>query len=300
MGVIIASFLMMWYFRNINDTYENIIVTKNEKLIHSNNKIKQQKIKLEIKNKEITDSINYASRIQQAILPPESRIEKYLKEKFILYLPKDIVAGDFYWMEIVNDNIYFAAADCTGHGVPGALVSVVCSNALSKATVEEMKNSPADILNRTRELVIERFGRSDKQIKDGMDISLGAYNSLTGSFKWAGANNPLWIIRSKSKEVEVIKANNQPIGRYVTDEPFTSHDIQLSKGDTIYLFTDGFADQFGGENGKKYKTANFKRFLLSIQQNDMKTQKTLINNEFNNWKGNFEQIDDVCVLGVRI
>ena len=300
LGVIIVSFLMIWYFRNINDEYENIIIAKNKNLITSNDKINQQKLKLEIKNKEITDSINYASRIQQAILPPEYKINNHLKNNFILYLPKDIVAGDFYWMETVKDCIYFAAADCTGHGVPGAMVSVVCSNALSKAVVEENKSTPAEILNRTRELVIEHLGRSDKQIKDGMDISLCAYHPSTGKAKWAGANNPLWIIRKGNKEIEVIKADSQPIGRYVTNEPFTSHEIQLDKGDSMYLFSDGYSDQFGGEQGKKYKTANFKRFLLTIQDKDMDTQRTLLSKEFNRWKRNFEQVDDVCVMGVRV
>ena len=299
MGVIIASFLMMWYFKNLNANYENIIITKNENLVHSNNKIKQQKLKLEIKNKEITDSINYASRIQQAILPSDLKLNKYLKNKFILYLPKDIVAGDFYWMENVNDCIFFAAADCTGHGVPGALVSVICSSALSKVVVEEMKENPAEVLNRTRDLVIERFGRTDKQINDGMDISLCAFNPLTGNLNWAGANNALWIVRKDGKEIEIIKADKQPIGRYVTHEPFTSHNTKLNEGDTIYLFTDGFADQFGGIKGKKYKTAKFKLFLLSIQDHDMNTQLNLIKEEFNQWKGNFEQIDDVCIMGVK-
>ena len=203
-------------------------------------------------------------------------------------------------METVKDCIYFAAADCTGHGVPGAMVSVVCSNALSKAVVEENKSTPAEILNRTRELVIEHLGRSDKQIKDGMDISLCAYHPSTGKVKWAGANNPLWIIRKGNKEIEVIKADSQPIGRYVTNEPFTSHEIQLDKGDSMYLFSDGYSDQFGGEQGKKYKTANFKRFLLTIQDKDMDTQRTLLSKEFNRWKRNFEQVDDVCVMGVRV
>ena len=203
-------------------------------------------------------------------------------------------------MESLNGWTYFAAADCTGHGVPGAMVSVVCSNALSKSVIEEKIAEPAAILNRARELVIERFVRSENEIKDGMDISLCAYHSATGKVKWAGANNPLWIIRNESKEIEVIKADSQPIGRYATNEPFTPHEIQLGKGDTMYLFTDGFSDQFGGEQGKKYKAAKFKRFLLSIQDKDMDVQQQTFTKEFELWKGNLEQIDDVCVMGVRV
>jgi serine phosphatase RsbU (regulator of sigma subunit) len=133
-----------------------------------------------------------------------------------------------------------------------------------------------------------------------MDISLCAYHSATGKVKWAGANNPLWIIRNESKEIEVIKADSQPIGRYVTNEPFTSHEIQLNKGDSMYVFSDGYSDQFGGEQGKKYKAAKFKRFLLSITDKDMEIQRTLLSEEFNRWKGDLEQLDDVCVMGVRV
>ncbi len=270
------------------------ITNKQKQLIES------QKNQVEEKNKEILDSIQYAKRLQEAILPPKKIIKEYLPESFILYKPKDIVAGDFYWMESLNGWTYFAAADCTGHGVPGAMVSVVCSNALSKSVIEEKIAEPAAILNRARELVIERFGRSEKQIKDGMDISLCAYHSSTGKVKWAGAHNPLWIIRKESKEIEVIKADSQPIGRYDLNEPFTAHALQLNKGDSMYLFTDGFSDQFGGEKNKKYKSANFKRFLLSIQDKDMDTQRELIGKEFERWKGDLEQIDDVCVMGVRV
>jgi len=262
--------------------------------------IEIQKEQVEEKNKEILDSIQYAKRLQEAILPPTKIIKEYLPQSFIFYKPKDIVAGDFYWMESLNGWTFFAAADCTGHGVPGAMVSVVCSNALSKSVIEEKIAEPAAILNRARELVIERFGRSEKQIKDGMDISLCAYHSATGKVKWAGAHNPLWIIRAGSKEIEAIKADSQPIGRYATNEPFTAHSLQLNKGDTMYLFTDGFSDQFGGEQGKKYKAAKFKRFLLSIQDKDMDVQRQTFTKEFDLWKGNMEQIDDVCVMGVRV
>ena len=203
-------------------------------------------------------------------------------------------------MENLNGWTYFAAADCTGHGVPGAMVSVVCSNALTKSVMEENIVEPAAVLNRTRALVIAHFGRSDNEIKDGMDISLCAYHSATGKVKWAGAHNPLWIKRAGSQEIEVIKADSQPIGRYIVNEPFTAHSLQLIKGDSMYLFTDGFSDQFGGEKSKKYKAANFKRFLLTIQDKDMETQHQLISKEFDRWKGDLEQIDDVCVMGVRV
>ena len=296
LGVIITSFLMIWYFRNLNDAYEDIIVEKNESLITINDQVNQQKLKLEIKNKEITDSLNYAKRIQQAILPPKSKINNHLKNNFILYLPKDIVAGDFYWLEEKEDRVLFAAADCTGHGVPGAMVSVVCNNALNRSVREYNLTNPGEILDKTRELVIEEFEKSDAQVKDGMDIALCSI--IGDKLEYAGAHNPLWIVR-KGNLLET-KANKQPIGKFENLLPYTTHSILLEKGDTIYIFSDGYSDQFGGKKGKKYKTANFKKFLLSIQENSMEKQLSLLDAEFEKWRGSMEQIDDVCVIGLRI
>jgi serine phosphatase RsbU (regulator of sigma subunit) len=266
------------------------------------NVIAIQKELVEEKNKEIMDSINYARRLQEAILPPHKLVKEYLPDSFILYKPKDIVAGDFYWMESVGDTIYFAAADCTGHGVPGALVSVVCSNALTKTLLEDKITTPGKILDRTRELVIEQFARSEQEVKDGMDISLVALAPIGAdgqlSLQWAGANNPLWIIRNG--EVLETKADKQPIGKYTDSKPFTNQTIELQKGDTIYIFTDGYQDQFGGEKGKKYKAANLKMFLISIVHEPAAKQRELLIQEFERWKGNTEQIDDVCVIGVKL
>lgn len=257
---------------------------------------------LEAKNQEILDSINYAKRIQSAILPPDHVVKEKLKDSFILYKPKDIVAGDFYWMEPVGNDIYFAAADCTGHGVPGAMVSVVCSNALSKALVEEKITDPGMILNRTRDIVTARFGQSDEEIKDGMDIALCALRSHadTHTLNYAGANNPLWIIRKGADEVEEIKADKQPIGKFAMEAPFTTHAAQLNPGDTIYIFSDGYPDQFGGDKGKKFKSGRMKELLLSIQHLSMEDQKQKLDAHFESWRGDLEQIDDVCVIGVRI
>ncbi len=270
-------------------------ITNRQKLV-----IEEQKMMVEEKNREILDSIQYAKRLQDAILPPTKLVKEYLEQSFILYKPKDVVAGDFYWMETVGDTIYFAAADCTGHGVPGAMVSVVCSNALSKALVEENIVEPAKILDRTRELVINRFGRSEESIKDGMDISLCALNLSTNAAQWAGANNPLWIIRAENGTLEEIKGDKQPIGSYAVERPFTNHAIKFEAGDTLYLFSDGYPDQFGGTKGKKYKTGQLKAFLASIREHDMTKQGELLDIEFTRWKGNIDQIDDVCMIGVRI
>jgi len=262
--------------------------------------IEKQHDKLDESHNELKDSITYARRLQDAILPQMELVEELLPRSFILYRPKAVVAGDFYWLEAVNDWVYFAVADCTGHGVPGAMVSVVCSNALSKALVEEGNAKPADILNRARELVIDRFARSGENIMDGMDASLCAFNHKLMRLEWSGANNPLWIIRKGGTNIEEIAADRQPIGSYGFETPFRNHEIPLNEGDTIYVFSDGYSDQFGGENSKKYKLSNLRSFLLSIKDRDMKEQCESLSKEFDRWKGENDQIDDVCIMGVRV
>lgn len=264
--------------------------------------IEEQKEVVEIKSKEITDSINYAKRIQTAILPSSVEMNHHLKDGFVLYLPKDIVAGDFYWMEVVEDSVLFAVADCTGHGVPGAMVSVVCNSALNRAVGEFNLVEPAKILDKVRELVIETFEQSgdDIEVKDGMDISLVRLNKKTIEIEWAGANNPLWIARKGNSELIEYKPNKQPIGKHFKQEPFKNHKIELQKNDVIYMFTDGYADQFGGEKGKKLMYKTFKELLLTIQNKSMDEQKTELEQYFINWKGSLEQVDDVCIIGVRI
>lgn len=264
--------------------------------------IQLQKEIVEEKNREITDSISYAKRIQSAILPPPKLVKSYLNSSFILYKPKDIVAGDFYWMEPKGDTILFAAADCTGHGVPGAMVSVVCNNGLNRAVREYGLTDPGKILDKTREIVISEFEKSEEQVKDGMDIALCSLSGAEGKhlLKYAGAHNPLWIIRKGANEVEEVKADKQPIGQYANPLPYTTHELELNEGDSIYIFSDGFADQFGGDKGKKFKTANFKRLLLSFKDEPIEKQKDLIDKAFEDWMGDLEQLDDVCVIGVKI
>lgn len=264
----------------------------------SNVLIQEQKAVVDQKNKEILDSITYAKRIQEAILPSDQFWQDNLKNSFVLYKPKDIVAGDFYWLEKVNDIILFAAADCTGHGVPGSLVSVVCRNELNRAVFEFGLTDPGKILDKTRELVISTFEKSDKDVKDGMDISLCAFSTTTLSLQWAGANNPLWYI--SEKEFYEVNPDKQPIGKYTLQKPFTTHSIQLKKGDILYLFTDGFADQFGGPKGKKFKYKQLNQLLIEISSLPVNEQSEILNKKFNEWKGSLEQVDDVCVIGVKV
>jgi tetratricopeptide (TPR) repeat protein len=279
-------------------------ITKKQKGIIENQKhiVDEAYGELEEKNQEILDSINYAKRIQSAILPPHKLVKEYLPDSFILYKPKDIVAGDFYWMEtsinsVTNQKaILFAACDCTGHGVPGAMVSVVCNNGLNRSVREYGLTDPAKILDKTREIVISEFEKSEDEVKDGMDIAICSLEGNT--LKYAGAHNPLWIIRKG--EILETKANKQPIGKFDKQLPYTAHTFELEKGDSIYIFSDGYIDQFGGEKGKKFKPTAFRNLLLSIQDKSMEEQRTLIDEAFETWKDRFEQVDDVCVIGVRL
>jgi serine phosphatase RsbU (regulator of sigma subunit) len=270
-----------------------------------------QNYKLEKIYKEITDSITYAKRIQSAILPSEKLIKTYFPDSFILYKPKDIVAGDFYWFEVINDLVFFAVADCTGHGVPGAMVSVICHNALNRGVKEFNLKKAGEILDKTREIVIAEFEKSEEDVKDGMDISLCVFNIVTKSLIWSGANNPLWIIRKNVDEsneqlnelngsLVEFKGDKQPIGKYAHSKLFTTLEINLYKGDEVYMFTDGFQDQFGGEKGKKFKALKMREMLLSIKQISMNEKKNVIDDSLEKWKGNLEQVDDVCIIGVRI
>jgi serine phosphatase RsbU (regulator of sigma subunit) len=323
---IVLALLMLFWLQKIQ------VKKLNEKNIQLENIVQQrtleislQKTLLEEKNTEILDSINYAKRIQNAILPPGRIVKEYLQQSFILYKPKDIVAGDFYWLEVTtpippplegakgvvsNEEeqvIFFAAADCTGHGVPGAMVSVICNNGLNRSVREYHIKETGKILDKTREIVIQEFEKSDEEVKDGMDISICGLNLATKQLQWSGANNPLWLIRNG--ELIEYKPDKQPIGKFEHPEPFTTHIIDLIEGDTIYIFTDGFADQFGGEKGKKFMYKPFKNLLLEIQPLDMMKQKEVIEQTFEDWKSwkvdgeiirETEQIDDVCIIGFRL
>jgi len=258
-----------------------------------------QKAIIEEHQKEIIDSITYARRIQAAILPPEKMMKQHLGECFVLYLPKDIVAGDFYWLHILNPSlIAFAAADCTGHGVPGAMVSVLCNNSLNRSVKEFGLTDPGRILDKTRELVISEFEKSDEEVKDGMDISLCVLDRANNQLFWAGAYNPLWIIHNGSL-IET-KPNKQPIGKFADNKPFDTHQIPLQKGDLIYIFTDGFADQFGGHDGKKFMYKNLRNLLIEISSHPMSEQKQKLKEALDNWKGPLDQVDDICIIAVRV
>lgn len=270
----------------------------NEELFIKNDTIEKQKHLVEEKQKEIIESITYAKRLQEAILPPQEFIDKHIPNNFILYKPKDLVAGDFYWAEKINDLFFIAAADSTGHGVPGAMVSVVCSNALNRTVKEFNLTSTGEILDQARELVLETFEKSTSEVKDGMDISLLCIDSKNKNIFWSGANNPLWYIQDN--QLKEIKADKQPIGKTEYPKPFTTHKIEYIENTTFYLFTDGFADQFGGPNGKKFKYKQFSDLLFKNKDLLQLEQSNIIDKAFTEWKGDLEQVDDVCVIGIKI
>lgn len=294
LSVFIILFFTISFYRKSNENYE-------KELMH-------QKQIIQEKNKEIIDSISYAKRIQQAYLPPEDLFHKIFNDAFVLYKPKDIVSGDFYWFySPEKKNVFLAVADCTGHGVPGALMSVICCNALNEATVNNKISSPDKILNTTRKIVKTNLkSTSNSSQKDGMDISLVFLDytlyeeKQITNLSWSGANNNLWIYRYSSKQIEEYKGDKQPIGFHVNEKPFTPVELKLFKGDIIYLMSDGFADQFGGEKGKKLKYTNLQKLLLSLSDKPMNTLRSELLKSFENWKGDLEQVDDVCILGVRV
>ena len=259
--------------------------------------VESQKSLLEHKQKEIIESITYAKRIQDAILPPFEFVTTHLPNNFIFYKPKDIIAGDFYWAKKIGDLFFMAAADSTGHGVPGAMVSVVCSNALNRSVKEFNLTTTGKILDKTRELVLETFEKSSSDVKDGMDISLLCINLMTQDVFWSGANSSLLYIQNN--ELKVIKADKQPIGKSEFEIPFTTHQIDYKANTSYYLYTDGFADQFGGVKGKKFKYKQFAELIKKNNSFTMKQQGILLDNFFNDWKGNIEQVDDVCVIGIN-
>jgi serine phosphatase RsbU (regulator of sigma subunit) len=277
-----------------------VLYKGNKQKQKTNLQLTHQKEIIEEKNKEIVDSINYARRLQDAILPPKRFMQELLPEHFVLYLPKDIVAGDFFYAERVPGNphqVLIAVADCTGHGVPGAMVSVVCQNAIQRVVKEFGITETGKILDKVRELVVETFAKSEDEVKDGMDISLCKIDFSTRQLQWSGANNPLWIF---GEELLEISPDKQAIGLTNTPKPFTTHDLQLHKGDLLLLFSDGYADQFGGEKAKKLKSANFRNQVESLAQQPVVLIKENLKSHFLNWKGDLEQVDDVCVIGVRL
>jgi serine phosphatase RsbU (regulator of sigma subunit) len=295
---LLVTIIVFWRNNRQKKKYNEQLETKNSEINKANREIEEARVNLERKNKEVTDSINYAKRIQAAILPSEKTLETHLNEAFVLYMPKDIVAGDFYWTERVADTLLFAVADCTGHGVPGAMVSVICHNALNSCINQLGLTDPGEILDETTQLVLKQFEKSEQEVRDGMDIALCSFNIKTRELKFSGANTPLWVVRNE--EVIKYKATRQPVGNHTTRVNFDTHIIPIQKGDWLYMSSDGYSDQFGGDRGKKFLNKRFRELLLSISKKSIKEQSNHLKTTFEDWKQDYEQVDDVCVMGARV
>lgn len=296
--IYIAIRLSVQRVKKQNERLEMIVDERTAEIANKNKELEHQKVEIEEKNKDITDSIIYAKRIQNTILPSKERLNQYFNDYFVLYKPKDIVSGDFYWSVEKNGKYLFSAVDCTGHGVPGAFVSLVGSNSLNRCVNEFNLIHPNEILDQLRELVVEAFAQEGStDVKDGMDIALCSIDFEKGELEYAGANNALYILR-KGELLET-KADKQPIGAFEHSKPFTNNVIKLEKGDRIYVFSDGYVDQFGGPKGKKFKSKAFKDILCEIYDMPMQEQKKVLDKTIVEWQGNLEQIDDICVFGVK-
>jgi len=262
----------------------------------------KQRDKITEQKQKITDSIEYASRIQAAVLPPEQLLKAVLPEYFIFFRPRDIVSGDFYWVSKDENQAIVAAVDCTGHGVPGAFMSMLGTTLISEIVAKKQFNNAAGILNQLRGMVknaLHQTGAIDDSTSDGMDCALCMIDFEHRKLQFAGANNPLFIIRNN--ELIEYEADRMPIGVHMLEEvPFTNRLIELQTDDMLYLFSDGYYDQFGGEKGRKLLTKNFKDILLQVHQLDMPKQNLEMERQFNQWKGDNRQIDDVLVIGIRV
>ena len=278
------------------------VIERTEEVVKQKEEIQSKTQILEVLYKQVTDSIFYAKRIQEAILPPRNLVRKLLPNSFILYKPKDIVSGDFYWMEEKDGKTLFAAVDCTGHGVPGAFMSIVGFNILKYVVNNNGITEPAKILDALNIGVNETLHQSYKgsTSKDGMDITLCAIDYKKKELQYAGAFNPLFIIR-EGKLME-IKADKFPIGYYVGEDakPYTNHVIPLQSGDCVYIFSDGYADQFGGPRGKKFMVNQFRRKLMELHQLSVDEQKSTLDSIIEKWRGEQEQVDDILVIGFKV
>ncbi|RLD86187.1 MAG: pas/pac sensor protein, partial [Bacteroidetes bacterium] len=260
-----------------------------------------QRDQLSKQNKSISESILYAKRIQSAVLPPAAYINELLPENFILFKPRDEVSGDFYWIRQINQYIVIAVADCTGHGVPGAIMSMLGISFLNEIIQKREVTQANQALNELRKQIKQALRQTGKkgEADDGIDMALCALDSKTKILHYAGANNSIYLILNG--ELTEIKADRMPIGYYPNEKPtFTNHEIQLKDGDVFYLFSDGFMDQFGGKKGFKYKASNFQQILFENHGRPMVIQMELLEQELSNWMKGYEQTDDILVMGVRV
>ena len=301
--IIGIAFIFLFYYNSKTKKLYSLIQTQKKE-------VELQKEIIEIKNKDVMDSIHYAKYIQGSMLPSEKMMQQLFPENFILYKPKDVVAGDFYWTEKINNNPVIAVCDCTGHGVPGAMVSIVAGNALNRAINEFKLSNPALIFDKVNELMQETFSKSDYEVNDGMDGVLCVFDYNNMKLHLAAANNPIWVVSPPSIKTELwkepwqlsqITPDKKPIGKYKEEvSPFSLKTVSIEKGEMIYLFSDGYADQFGGPKGKKFKYKQFQELLSSIAHLPLHEQKQNLDSTIELWRGSLDQVDDILVIGIRV
>lgn len=303
--IVIASVIYRNYRRKRNDNkillqQKAEILEKNEELLQLNHEINAQKDEILKIHTNVTDSIKYAKKIQTALLPQEGVLKEILNEYFIIYEPLEIVSGDFFWCRKLDNILHFAVADCTGHGVPGAFMSVLGIAYLNEIMRSQTNICAGEILEGLREEIKQSLGQKGVEFEtnDGMDIAL--CNIETHSLKacFSGAYNDLFLIRNG--ELKILKGDKQPIAIYDNEKPFTNYEIQLEKGDVVYMFTDGYVDQFGGELGRKFLIKNFRKLLTSIAHLSMEEQRIVLKDTLLNWKKGYPQVDDILVVGIKI
>lgn len=296
-AILLLSGLAFFIFRGLRQKNKaNKALAEKNKIIH------EKSIIVAEQHKDITDSIKYAQRIQKAILPPDRLWNSILPQSFVFYQPKDILSGDFYWIEDTPEFIFIGAADCTGHGVPGALMSIVNYNLLNKSVLERGLTDAGSILDSVNKSLTQSLHQTfqESAVRDGMDISLCVINKATKQMNFAGAYNSIYIIRNN--ELKELSPDKQPVGAFMEDniKPFTNHYYQLTEQDVVYMFTDGYADQFGGPKGKKYKYKKLQALLVENCHKPFPEQKNIVSASINEWKGNLEQVDDILLLGFRL
>lgn len=304
-GLVIVGIAFLFLFYHNSKTKKLFALIKQQKF-----EVEAQKEIIEIKNKDVMDSIHYAKYIQGSMLPSARTMNSLFPDNFVLYKPKDVVAGDFYWTEIIDGKPLLAVCDCTGHGVPGAMVSIVACNALNRAINEFKLTNPAVIFDKVNELMQETFSKSDYEVNDGMDGILCLLDHETMKLHIAAANNPIWIVSPPTLKTDLwdepwklsqISADKQPIGKFKeTANPFTLKTVGVDKGEMIYLFSDGYADQFGGPKGKKFKYKQLQELLISIAKEPLSNQRAILNKTVEDWRGQLDQVDDILIIGIRI
>jgi len=295
-AVLLLSVLSFFIFRSYKQKKQSAEIILSQKV-----EVERQRDLVEEKSKEITDSIHYAKRIQQALLASDTFLKKHISDYFIFYKPKAIVSGDFYWANVIDGKFVMITADCTGHGVPGAFMSLLNISYLNEAIIEKRIDASDKILDHVRSQIIQSLNPegSENEGRDGMDATLCVYDFKGMWLRFSAANNPLWLYRNN--EIKEFGADKMPVGMYHGEQkPFTQQTIGLRKGDIVYTFTDGFADQFGGEKGKKFKYKNLQQLLLNNANKPMLEQKQILENTLKDWQGNMEQVDDILIVGIRV